>query len=100
MAFKPHKKTNVSGDFGIPEQFMPFINALAEKGYSYSGDEYGWCVNSPKGIRMVSANKRYSRTSGWQIKCYAQEISTLALLFGIQVIDVVSELEKQTNADI
>lgn len=99
MAFKPPKR-NTTNNYGIPEHFMPFINALSAKGYSYSGDEYGWCVNSPKGIRMVSASKRYSRKSGWQIKCYAQEISTLALLFGIQVIDVVSVLENQTNDDI
>ncbi|CAM0062812.1 hypothetical protein VPHK479_0109 [Vibrio phage K479] len=96
MAFK----RRTPDDYGIPEQFMPFINALTEKGYTYSGDEYGWFVNSRKGIRMVSASKRYSRKSGWQIKCYAQEISALALLFGIQVIDVVSALENQTNDDI
>lgn len=96
MAFK----RTTTNTFGIPEHFMPFINALTEKGYSYSGDEYGWCVNSRKGIRIVSASRRYRSNSTWQIKCYAQEISALALLFGIQVIDVKSVLENQTNDDI
>ncbi|CAL9965203.1 hypothetical protein VPHD518_0106 [Vibrio phage D518] len=82
-----------------PKEHIPFVEAMVEhNNYTYSGDDYGWVLNSPQGIRMVSARKRVMKLQvTWVIKCYAQSVSTMALLHGLQVQDMVSTLKEQTN---
>lgn len=79
------------------QQVLEFADS---KGWSFSGDSLGICINSPRGIRFMNIRGKYSSETGKVLECksWNQELSALCVILGLPVVDMVSKIQEKTNA--
>lgn len=80
------------------QQVLEFADS---KGWKFSGDSLGICINSKRGIRFMNIRGKYSNKDGARVlecKSWNQELSALCIILGLPVVDMVSKMQEKADA--